>query len=80
MNKATLQTWVRSALSSVPQTPKQITNYIQKQCPNETGISEKKVVIILSQLESAGLCYSTTHIDLASNYSAILYFTSKNKI
>lgn len=78
MNKATLQTWVRSALSSDPQTPEQITNYIQKQCPNETGISEKKVIIILDQLENAGLCYSTIHIDPASNYYAILYFTSKN--
>ena len=78
MNKATLQTWVRSALSPDPQTPEQITNYIQKQCLNETGISEKKVVIILSQLESAGLCYSTIHIDPASNYSAILYFVPKN--
>lgn len=78
MNKATLQTWVRSVLSPDPQTPEQITNYIQKQCPNETGISEKKVIIILSQLESAGLCYSTIHIDPASNYYATVYFVSKN--
>ena len=78
MNKATLQTWVRSALSSNTKTPEQITNYIQKQCPNETGISKKKVVIILSQLESAGLCYTTLHRNPTSGYRTIFYFVSKN--
>lgn len=78
MNKATLQTWVRSALSSDPQTPEQITNYIQKRCSHEAGISVGKVTIILNQLENAGLCYTTLHRNPTSGDRTIFYFISKN--
>lgn len=71
MNRATLQTWVRSTLSADPQTPEQITAHIQKQCPRETGITVGKVTIILNQLQSNGLCYSRVN----GNNFGPFYFT-----
>ena len=55
MNKATLQTYVRSTLSPKPQTAEEITYKVQKYFPNEKDITVNRINIILSQLYYHGL-------------------------
>ena len=55
MNKATLQTYVRAALSMKPQTAEEITYKVQKQLPNDKDITVGRVKIILTQLNYHGL-------------------------
>ena len=56
MNKETLQTYVRSVLSSSKAlTAEEITYKIQKQFPNEKNVTINRINIILSQLYYHGL-------------------------
>ena len=56
MNKATLQTYVRAALSSSKaQTVEEITYKVQKLFPEEKNVTVNRVKIILSQLYYHGL-------------------------
>ena len=55
MNKATLQTYVRSTVNSTPRSAQTITALIQKHFPNDKQITTGKVKIILTQLHYAGL-------------------------
>lgn len=53
MNKALLQTYIRSALTVKPQTAEDIAAKLQKQFP---GVTVGRVQIILNQLYQNGLC------------------------
>ena len=75
MNSATLHTWVRSALSSDPQTAEQITAYIQEKCPKETGITLNKVIIALTDFEYHGICHVKSYKDSSTGAEIFLYFT-----
>lgn len=55
MNRATLQTYVRAAVSSKPQTAEEITYKVQKQLPNDKDVTVGRVKIILTQLNYHGL-------------------------
>lgn len=54
MNRATLQTYVRSTISTKPQTAEEIFKEIQKENPSENGISLGRINIILEQLHANG--------------------------
>ena len=55
MNKATLQTYVRAAVSSKPQTVEEITYKVQKQLSNDKDVTVGRVRIILTQLNYHGI-------------------------
>ena len=56
MNRALLQTYVRSTLTREPKTAETIAAEIQKQFPHEKEVTNSRVAIILNQLYHAGLC------------------------
>ena len=68
MNKALLRTYVRSALSAVPQSPHEITAKLQKEYPQEKAITNGRVTIILNQLYSAGLCNASGNSNTETLY------------
>lgn len=73
MNKATLQTWIRSIIESSekPIPAKNIFNIIKQKFPKEKGISLNRVQIILNQLYATGIIRTTFN----ENANEIFYLT-----
>lgn len=73
MNKATLQTWVRSIIESSkePISTKDIFSIIKQKFPKEKGISLNRVQIILNQLYTIGIIRTIFN----ESVNEIFYFT-----
>lgn len=71
MNRATLQTYVRAALSTKPQTIEEITYKVQKQLPNDKDITVGRVKIILTQLNYHGLVKEENYSTNTEYFSSI---------